>query len=91
MLCDGWLLTSAGVHQGSPRRCQRQTRIRVLTRTLSCPSPVLPSRTPPPPPPVNVVLWYQAQKLVGPRKAKKVGTKKIKREAAGRGLQVLGD
>jgi hypothetical protein len=38
-----------------------------------------------------VVLWYQAQKLVGPRKAKKVGTKKIKREAAGRGLQVLGD
>jgi hypothetical protein len=40
---------------------------------------------------VNVALWYYAQQNAPVRKDKKVGAKKVKREALKQGIRVLGD
>jgi hypothetical protein len=40
---------------------------------------------------VNIALWYYAQKNAPARPSKKVGAKKVKREALKQGIRVLGD
>jgi hypothetical protein len=45
----------------------------------------------PTPPAGNVALWYYAQQNAPAKKQKKVGAKKVKREALKQGIRVLGD